>query len=97
MNRFLPRSKHLLPLPGSRLARERAARRIKAGLPRRPEARQPGVGRPITREDESAVHALAAQGLIQADIARHLGISDAAVSLLRNGKYRFSAAQLAPL
>ena len=48
---------------------------------------------PITREVEFEVHALAAAGHSCSAIARELGISKAAASLLINGKYKFAAEQ----
>lgn len=47
----------------------------------------------ITREVESHVLALAAQGEGCGAIARRVGISKAAASLLMNGKYKFAAEQ----
>ncbi|WP_434148135.1 phage antirepressor N-terminal domain-containing protein [Methylocaldum gracile subsp. desertum] len=45
--------------------------------------------RPVTREDEAAILELKAQGMNHADIARHLGISRPAVSMIAHGKYHF--------
>lgn len=49
----------------------------------------------ITREVEAEVLSLTAQGMGRSAIGRRLGISTPSVSLLANGKYRFSAAEAA--
>ena len=56
-----------------------------------PVFKKPAVA--ITREVGSEVLALAARGQSRAAIARSLGISKAAATLLANGNYRFAAAQ----
>lgn len=45
--------------------------------------------RPITPEDEGRIQELLAQGMPGNAIAEHLGISTAAVSLIKNGLYKF--------
>lgn len=45
--------------------------------------------RPITPEDEEKITELLAQGMPGNAIAEHLGISTAAVSLIKNGLYKF--------
>lgn len=50
----------------------------------------------VTRTIEAQVLALKAQGMAQIDIARHLRISPASVSLLLSGKYNWSAQEAVP-
>jgi len=49
--------------------------------------------RPVTRADEAEVLRLVAQGMNQADIARHIGISRPAVNMIANGKYPWREGQ----
>ncbi|WP_198321697.1 MULTISPECIES: phage antirepressor N-terminal domain-containing protein [Methylococcus] len=48
--------------------------------------------RPVTADDVDAIAELTAMGLPGADIARQLGVSTATVSLIKNGKFKFSKA-----
>lgn len=54
----------------------------------RPKRRTP---RPITTDDEPRIKELLAQGMSGRDIADLLGISASSVSLIKNGRYSFSA------